>query len=423
MEPVTQVAPAASVVASAPQLSRRGAGAAGSVRSGPEDRGPAPQMVGGLAADGFAMASFLARWAPGIAHDLTSSDCETLSLDALLALAAPEDLRRWRSLDFGYTDPCGAPSLREAIASRYEGLRPADVLCGAGAQEAVECVLRALLGPHDHAVVVLPIYPPSETTATRLCAATGVALGAPDWSLDLDAVARALRPNTKLILTNFPNSPTGAALDPPALAALVALCRRRGLWLVNDEVYRGTDARPERERPPAVVDAYERGISVDGLSKGFGLPGLRVGWAACRDPAVVRRAAEAKASLSGCLSTASEVLAGIALRAEAGIVARTRAIGRRNRARLEALAARCPGVLDLDPPRNLAFAFPRCPEVEGEAFSARLARDAELLVLPAALWRSSLAALPTDRVRIGLGHRRCEAALDALGAHLTEAVR
>ncbi|MGY2051120.1 aminotransferase class I/II-fold pyridoxal phosphate-dependent enzyme [Methylobacterium sp. JK268] len=367
----------------------------------------------------FPLAAFLDRWSATATHDLAASDSESLPVSHLLALADDEDRRRWDALDLGYAEPRGAPWLRAAIAEGYSGLGAEAVLACAGAQEALTCALRALLAPQDHAVVVLPIYQPSEQAATALCAATGVALREADggWSLDLDRVEAALRPNTKLILTNFPNSPTGAALSGEALDALVRICRARGLWLVNDEVYRQTAAGPV---PPALVELYERGVSVDGLSKGFGLPGLRVGWLACRDPAVRDRALAAKSTLSSCLSATSEVLAHIALRHRDRILARTREIGRANRRRLDALMIRHGGRLGEDGSRNLAFAFPRYRGPDGaEGFATDLARRG-CLVLPSTLWRSALAPPPADRLRIGLGHARVGPALDALDGHLEE---
>ncbi|WP_375462606.1 pyridoxal phosphate-dependent aminotransferase [uncultured Methylobacterium sp.] len=367
----------------------------------------------------FALGAYLARWNHAGRHELAASDSETLPLAGLLALAEPDDLARWNDLALGYADPSGAPGLRALIAARHADATPGDVLCCAGAQEAVACVVRAVLTPADHAVVVLPIYQPSEQAVTGSCAASGVPLeddGA--WSLDIDRVAAAIRPNTRLVLTNFPNSPTGAAIDAARLGALVDLCRRHGLWLVNDEVYRQTDCGLSGD-VPTVADLYERGVSINGLSKGFGLPGLRVGWAVCRDSGLLARALGAKSVLSSCLSAPSEVLARVALRAEAQILARTRAIGQRNHAVLRALIARRPDLFEPEPTRNLAFAFPRLRGPEGaDRFALRLARDADLLVLPAALWRSPLAPIPTDRLRIGLGHAACEAALATLEHHL-----
>ena len=359
------------------------------------------------------------HWPDGVRHDLASSDSETLSLSSLLALAQADDLERWNRLSLGYADPRGAPWLRGAIARRHSTIEPEAIVVCAGAQEALSCVAQALLEHGDHAVVVVPIYGPSERAVTGLCQATGVPLAETSgWHLDIDRVAAALRPSTRAVFANIPNSPTGAMLAAAELDDLVALCRRHGLWLVNDEVYRQTDRLADGL--PMVADLYERGVSINGLSKGFGLPGLRVGWVACRDRALLDRVLAAKTALSTCVATTSEVLATIALRAELAIVACTTAIGQRNRQRLTALLDRWPDLFDTDASRNLAFAFPRYRGPEGsDRFAARLLRHAGVHILPASLWRSPLAALPRDHVRIGLGHTKHGPGLDALETYLS----
>ncbi len=365
----------------------------------------------------FALANFLNRWIPTVRHDLASSDAETMTLAELLDLAGPQDLERWQRLGFGYLDPRGAEWLRGSLASRYARLEADDILCCAGAQEALACIAAALLTPSDHAVVVLPIYQPSEEAVTSLCAATGIPLREEGgWRLDVGEVAAALRPETRLVLMNMPNSPTGATLDAETICDLVALCRRRGIWLIGDEVYRNTEPRG---RAPAIVDLYERGISIDSLSKGFGLAGLRVGWIGCHDRRLLAAALDAKNRMSSCLSSASEVLALVALGAEDRVLARSRAIGECSRARLEALIGRHPDLFEADDSRNLAFAFPRYLGGEGaDRFAQDLARRAGILVLPSNLWRSRLGPVPADRLRIGLGRLGGVQALDGLDRHL-----
>ena len=367
----------------------------------------------------FALASFLSQWIPSIRHDLASSDSETLTLPELLNLAKPEDLHRWETLGFGYLDPRGAPWLREAIADRHTQLGPNDVLCCAGAQEALACIVGSLLTPQDHAVIVLPIYQPSEEAVTALCPATGVVLREGDgWRLDVERVAAAIQPNTKLVLMNFPNSPTGAVLDTATVTALVDLCRARRLWLVNDEVYQHTDIRGPA-RPPAVADLYERGVSIDSLSKGFGLAGLRFGWIASPDRVLIAAALNTKNRMSSCVSAASEVLAHVALRAASSLLGRTHALGEANQHQWRALIDRHPDSFEADPSDNLAFAFPRYRLGNAADFASHLARDADILVLPSTLWRSRLAPVPTDRLRIGLGRRGATNAFDVLDAYLS----
>jgi aspartate/methionine/tyrosine aminotransferase len=367
----------------------------------------------------FALGAFLARWQGLVRNDLSVSASDTLPVAALLAMAEPDDMERWRSAGLGYGDPHGAPWLRAVIAARHRCLTPEHISCGAGAQESLDCVMRTLLMPDDHAIVILPIYQPSERAVTARCAATGVALRERDgWRLDIDQVAAAIRPETRLILMNFPNSPTGAGLDVETLTALVDLCRKHGLWLINDEVYRLSGGGDTSSCLP-VADLYERGVSVDALSKAFGLPGLRVGWVACRDTALLGRVLTARSGLSSCLAGPSEVLAHIALRAAPFILARNRAIARGNLDRLRATLARHADLFAATPGTETAFAFTRyLGQGSAEQFATRLLRECGVLVLPSVLWASDLAEVPGDHLRFGLGQASAAVAVDVMESGL-----
>ena len=365
----------------------------------------------------FHLGAFLHHWHASIRHDLTASHSQTTSLAALIALATPEERAWWEQVQLDYASPRGAAPLRAHVATRYAGLDAEDVICCAGAQESMACTARALLDEGDHAIIVIPLYQPLAWAVTDRTRATGVSLEADD-TLDVGRVAAAIRPETRLVLVNTPNSPTGAVLDLAAQAALVALCRAHGLWLVNDEVYRET-ARDLAALPPPVAVAYERGVSISALSKAFGLPGLRVGWVACRDRALLARIGTAKAALSSCLAAPAEVLAQIALREAPRLIGHARALGLANRAVLEAWLARHPTLFAPDPGESLAFAFPHYRGAEGsDAFTARLAAAAGTLMLPAGLWRTKLGPVPGGRVRISLGQPDLAAGLAAADGFL-----
>lgn len=367
----------------------------------------------------FALGDFLTQWAGRARHDLSASESETLALSELMAMARPEEARRWETLHLGYGDPRGAVWLREAIAATYADGTAETVLCFAGAQDAMACVAQALLSPQDHAIVVVPCYPPSEAAVTLAAACTGVALeAAHGWRLDLDRVAATIRPNTRMVVTNFPNNPTGALIDRRAFNALIALCRRHGLWLVNDEVYRLIDRDPAA-RLPQVAEVYERGVSINGVSKSFGLPGLRVGWVACRDAAALERMALARNVLSGGLAVTSEVLAQIALRARDQILARNRAIADANLRLLRPFMARHADWFGWDEPAGGVTAYPRYRGAgSAKDFAARSVQDAGVLVLPGCVWHSALAPVPEDHIRVGFGRQGMGAALAAWDAFL-----
>jgi aspartate/methionine/tyrosine aminotransferase len=145
----------------------------------------------------FALEAYFARWQSAARHQLAASDSETLSLAKLIATADEQDRQRWETLRLGYTDPRGATWLRATIADGYETATMASIRCFTGAQEGIFAVTHALLGADDHAIVVTPNYQSAESVPAGICAVTGVSLDPADaWSLDIDAVIAAARPNT-----------------------------------------------------------------------------------------------------------------------------------------------------------------------------------------------------------------------------------
>ena len=364
------------------------------------------------------LSTLLARLHVRTAHHLGASECETMAVADLLGMADAEDAARWQDLRLSYTDPLGAPWLRETIAGRYAGIGPDGLVCFAGAQEGLYAVLHALLRPGDHAVVIVPGYQSVETLALGLADVTGVALDAGrGWSLDIGEVSAAIRPNTRVVCISFPNNPTGALLEPERFRALVALCRHHGTWLVSDEVYRLTERDPARRLSPA-AEAYERGVSIGVLSKAYGLPGLRIGWVACQDAGLIGRVAAFRQYLSVCSAGPSEVLANIALKATDAVTGRNRALADANLLLLQAMLARHPALFGWTVPDGGVVGYVRYGGGEGvERFVLRMA-EAGVLLLPASVFRSDLLELPPDRFRIGFGHAGVPAGLAAMEAAL-----
>jgi aspartate/methionine/tyrosine aminotransferase len=367
----------------------------------------------------FALEVYFSRWQSTARHHLTASDSETLTLPQLLAMADAEDRQRWATLQLGYTDPRGAPWLREAIAATYARATAETVLCFAGGQEGIHAAMHAVLGRGDHAIVLTPNYQSTETIPASFCEVSGVALDpARGWTLDIDEVAAAIRPNTKLISINFPNNPTGKILERDRFEAVIALCRRHGIWLFSDEVYRLIERDPARRLPPA-VDAYERGISLSVLSKSFGLPGLRIGWIACRDRALLQRMERVKHYLSICNAAPCEVLARIALKAADQILPRNQKIAAENVERLNAFFGEYVELFDWYVPDGGVVGYPRYKGRDGvESLCAGLLEGVGVLLLPASLYRSELLATPPDRFRIGFGRSDLAPGLEAMRAGL-----
>ena len=259
------------------------------------------------------------------------------------------------------------------------------MLVFAGAEEAMFWAMQELVGPGGHAVVTVPNYQSMESvTIATGAAVSGLPLRPDDgWALDLDALEALLRPETRLVAVNFPNNPTGALPDPVTWAALVALCEERGIRLFSDEVYRGLESDGTPQLPQA-ADRSPTALSMGVMSKAYGLPGLRIGWLACRDHAVLERLETRKHYTTICNAAPSELIATHALRRGAQITARNRAIIARNVPLFDAFFAEHAELFAWERPQAGCVCFPRYLGVEGvEAFCRELVEQAG--VAPAGL--------------------------------------
>ena len=213
----------------------------------------------------------------------------------------------------------------------------------------------------------------------------------------------ALGPGTKLNSINFPNNPTGKIIPRATFDAIVEICRSRGIWLFSDEVYRLIE-RDRALRLPQAVDVYERAVSLNVMSKAYGLPGLRIGWLACKDRAMLARFERFKHFLSICNSAPSEMLARIALKARDRILERTRQVVRGNLSVLDAFFADYAHLFDWREPDGGCVGFIRYKGAEGvEEFTRRVVEESGVLLLPSSIYRSELGPVPDDCLRIGFG--------------------
>ncbi|WP_338524968.1 aminotransferase class I/II-fold pyridoxal phosphate-dependent enzyme [Pseudomonas batumici] len=367
----------------------------------------------------FRLETYFSKWEFSARYHMTASDAQSMALKDLLALADAADREAFETLSLGYTQTFGAPELLEVIASTYERQTPADLLCFAGAEEGLYVAMHALLDKGDHAIVVTPNYQSSETIPLSLCEVTGVALDPEQgWTLDIDALAAAIRPNTRLISINFPHNPTGKILERERFDALVNLCRRHGIYLFSDEAYRllGLGAGGQL---PAVADVYERGLSLAVMSKPYGLPGLRIGWIACQDRALLSRMERMKHYLSICNAGPSEVLARIALKAREPILARIHQLMRHNLALLDGFFREFDGLFEWYRPDGGCIAYPRYLGAEGvERFASDLVERTGVLLLPSSIYESALGPVPRDRFRIGYGRAHMEEGLEVFANYL-----
>lgn len=368
----------------------------------------------------FRLETFFSRWEFTARYHMCASDMETLSMGELLAMANAEDRERWNTLRLGYTETFGAPELREAIAATYDDVKPADILTFAGAEEGIFAAMHCLLTADDHAIVITPNYQSAETIPASICDVTGVPLDeANDWHLDLNLMRAALRSNTKVISINYPHNPTGKVLAVEQLDELIELARQNGIYIFSDEVYRLIE-RDHVEPMPQLADCYERGLSLNVMSKSYGLPGLRIGWIATQDRDLLKRMERTKHYLSICNSAPSEVLALMALNARDQILERNRALVGTNLDALNAFFAEYEHLFEWCVPDGGCIGYPRYLGNDGvEEFCKNLVEQSGALLLPASVYRSALGPTPEDRFRIGYGRANINEGLNVMREFLT----
>jgi len=361
----------------------------------------------------FELEIHFSKWEFKARYHMTASDVESMPLKDLMAMATPEEKSGFEDLWLGYTETWGDDVLRQSIASTYTTMNKENILCFCGAEEGIYIAMRVLLKEDDHAIVVVPNYQAAETLPLEICEVTGVQLQeSNNWRLDIDDVAKAIKANTKLISINFPNNPTGATMPAEDIIALVALCRKHDIYLFSDEVYRGLE-NDETKRMVQVADLYEKGFSLNVLSKAYGFPGLRLGWIASQDKEALLKFERYKHYLSICNAGPSEYLAKVVLNHREEILERNRNRLSHNLSELEKFFGEYPGIFDWYKPDGGCIAYPRYKgRGTVEEFCETLVEKHGVLLLPASIYRSELMDTPTDRFRIGFGRRNIEDGLN-----------
>ena len=218
-----------------------------------------------------------------VEFNLSESGVQPLTMQELVE-GDREKLTALLELGLRYDESDGSLELRDRIAAFYPGAQAENVLVSHGTSEANYTAFWGLLDRDGRAAVMLPNYLQTwglaRAFAQRADPFRLVAVkegGRRRWALDLDSLRRAVTSRTRLILITNPNNPTGTILTEEEMNEVVRIARSVGAWIVSDEVYRGAEVRGD-QLTPTFWGRYNKLIVTAGLSKAFGLPGLRIGW-------------------------------------------------------------------------------------------------------------------------------------------------
>ncbi len=349
----------------------------------------------------FALERYFAAHEFSAKHLLSCSDCEPLHMTDLLAMADAETRKLWEDLKLGYTETSGHPLLREAIADMYDNIDPADILVTAP-EEGIFLLTNSLLKPGDHVVCPFPAYQSLYQLALSL--GCEVTKWCPDetsgWRFEVSELERLIKTNTRLVVVNFPHNPTGYLPSKSDFDALIQMLREKQIQVLSDEMYRFLEINAA-DRLPSACELSDRAVSLSGLSKAFGLPGLRIGWVASRDRETLEKMRVLKDYTTICSSAPSEILAVMALRSREAIIAINRRYIDSNLEVLDRFFREYESCLTWQRPLGGSVCFPKLSQsVDSFSFCRDLVQDCGIMLTPSRVFMYG------DRhVRIGFGRK------------------
>ncbi len=366
----------------------------------------------------FKLERFFARYEFAVKYLLSSSDGESMTVPELLSYASAAHRTLWDELRLGYTESKGHPLLLDAIAQLYEGIEAVHVL-EVVPEEGIFIAMNSLLQAGDHVIVSYPAYQSLYQVAQSIgCTLSRWTPQSGPWQFDPAQLADLIQPNTKLIVINFPHNPTGAMLTQEQFQHVIDLARQHHCWVFSDEMYRWSEYEAG-DRLPAACEVYERAVSLSGLSKTFGLPGLRVGWLVTRDAALMQRFTAFKDYTTICSSAPSEILAIIALAAKEDLIQRTLGILRANLSLLDAFFARHTALLAWQRPRAGTLTMVELVHpMPVEQLAEELVHQQVVMIVPASQFE-----LEGNYFRLGFGRRNLPEALDHFEVFLRQMPR
>jgi aspartate/methionine/tyrosine aminotransferase len=290
-----------------------------------------------------------------VEYNLSESGVQPVTARDLLTT----DAERAALLDVGikYAESNGSPELRERIALMYPGADRDNVLVSLGTSQANFTTFWGMLDAGSRAAIMIPNYLQTWGLARAYAERAdpyqlveSEENGQRRWALDVESLHRAVSNRTRLILVTNPNNPTGGVLTESEMDEIIRVARRVGAWIIADEVYRGAEVRGG-PLTPSFWGRYNKLLVTSGLSKAYGLPGLRLGWVV-GPKKTVQDLWSYQDYVTLTPAILSDRLARVALEPARRdqLVARTRDILRRNLPQIERWIAKHPDVLDYIPP-------------------------------------------------------------------------
>lgn len=361
----------------------------------------------------FRLERYFAKHEFSAEYLLSCSDCDGYSLKYVLDGASEDELELWEHMTFGYTESEGHTLLRQAIL-QYYNTDNIDQVVVASPGELNYVTMNVLLEPTDHVVAVGPCYQSlTEIVKSLKCDLSYWKPDPTNWRFDTADLEKAIKKNTKLIVINFPHNPTGSYLDLDQLQEIVRIAREQDLYVFSDEMYHKLTMETTEELPP-MSDLYEKGISLWGTSKTFGLAGLRTGWLVSQDLSFLKSVIAFKDYLSICSSAPSEILSIMALNNIDRFLQPNLEKIRSNVSLFSNFTNDYDVIKSFIPPRAGSTSFVELDiEETSLEFSDKMVAQAGIMTVPAEMFEHS-----GKFIRVGFGRNNFSEVLEVFGRYL-----
>ena len=281
----------------------------------------------------FKVEQWMNEYEVGAKYNIAETCVNSVSLDDLFELTGVDKakfLDEFCSRRMTYGDIEGAPAFREGICRLYKTIAPENIITTHGAAGANHHVFYSIINPGDKVISIVPTYQQLYSIPESFGADVQLLhlKNENGYLPDLDELEKMVDADTKMICINNPNNPTGALMTKEMLEKIVEIAKKVDAYVLCDEVYR--HLTQEDVWCESVVDLYDRGISVSSMSKVFSLAGLRLGWIATHDKAVIEACTSHRDYNHISCGMFDEAVAAIALNNNENILKRNRSIVREN---------------------------------------------------------------------------------------------
>lgn len=329
----------------------------------------------------FKMERMQSQWENVVAYNLSESGVHPLKVKELISKEEQDEILE---TNLGYLQTNGTPELREKICLMYPGTNIDNILATNGSAESNFLLVWSNINPGDEVIFMLPNY----MQMWGLMRAFGANIKTfrlkenLNWNPDLDELKRLVTEKTKIIAITNPNNPTGGQLSEESRQSIIELAENVDAWIFADEVYQGAEL--DGKITPSFWGTYDKVVVTSGLSKAYGLPGLRTGWIVAPEE-VVEKTWHYHDYTTISLSAVSDRLARIALKPDnrKKILERTRQILRTNWPILDEWLKKQNGLFQYVPPKAGAIVYVRYNlDINSTELINKLREEKNVLLVP-----------------------------------------